>query len=186
MKEIINETIKVLSKSGVILYPTDTIWGLGCDPQDEMAISTIYGIKQRSETKSMLVLVNSVEMLEDYVEYIPDVAYQLIEAASRPLTIIYPKAKNLASNLIAPDGSIGIRIAQCDLCQALVTAHGKPIVSTSANIAGQKSPLGFFDVSNEIKMAVDYIVPYKLNEFSPAKSSDIIKVHKSGKIDVIR
>lgn len=186
MKEIINETIKVLSNSGVILYPTDTIWGLGCDPQDSTAISSIYGIKQRSETKSMLVLVNSVEMLKDYVEFIPDEAYKLIEAATRPLTIIYPKAKNLASNLVAPDGTIGIRIAQCELCQELVTAYNKPLVSTSANVAGQKSPLGFFDVSNEIKMAVDYIVPYKLDEFSTAKSSDIIKVHKSGKIEVIR
>jgi len=186
MKEIIAETIEVLKKSGVILYPTDTIWGLGCDPQNREAISSIYGIKQRSEVKSMLVLVNSVGMLEQYVEYVPDVAYQLIEASTSPLTIIYPKAKNLASNLIARDGSIGIRIAKCDFCRALITEYGKPIVSTSANVAGHKSPLGFFDIANEIKLSADYIVPLKLNEFSPTKSSDIIKVWKSGKFEVLR
>ncbi len=186
MKEIIKETIDVLNKSGVILYPTDTIWGLGCDPSDRNAIASIYGIKQRSETKSMLVLVNSVEMLEEYVEEVPEVAYQLIEASTGPLTIIYPKSKNLAKNLIAPDGSIGIRLAKCEFCQEVITAYGKPIVSTSANLAGQKSPIGFFDIANEIKMAADYIVPLKLNELSPAKSSDIIKVWRSGKFVVIR
>ena len=186
MKEIISETIAVLKKSGVILYPTDTIWGLGCDSSDRNAIASIYGIKQRSETKSMLILVNSVEMLENYVEQVPEVAYQLIEASTSPLTIIYPKAKNLADNLIAADGSIGIRVAKCEFCQELITAYGKPIVSTSANLASQKSPLGFFDIANEIKMAADYIVPLKLNEFSPTKSSDIIKVWKSGKFVVIR
>ncbi len=186
MKGIIEETIKVIENSGVILYPTDTIWGLGCDPSDRNAVASIYGIKQRSESKSMLILVNKIEMLKHYVEYVPDVAYQLIEASTRPLTIIYPKAKNLAKNLIAPDGSIGIRVAKCDFCQKLIAAYGKPIVSTSANVAGQKSPLGFFDISNEIKMSVDYIVPIKLDEFSPTKSSDIIKVWKSGKFVLVR
>ncbi len=186
MKELIDETIKVLKKSGVILYPTDTIWGLGCDANDSKAVSSIYGIKQRTETKSMLILVNSMEMLENYVEYVPEVAYQLIEAATSPLTIIYPKAKNLAKNLVSPDGSIGIRIAQCEFCQGLITAYGKPIVSTSANIAGKKSPLGFFDISNEIKMAADYIVPIHLDEFSPAKSSDIIRIRNSGEFDTLR
>jgi L-threonylcarbamoyladenylate synthase len=186
MKELIEETIKVLNNSGVILYPTDTIWGLGCDANNTKAVASIYGIKQRSETKSMLILVNSVSMLENYVEFVPDVAYQLIEAATSPLTIIYPKAKNLAKNLVAPDGSIGIRIAQCEFCQSLIAEYGKPIVSTSANIGGKKNPLGFFDISNEIKMEVDYIVPIHLNEFSPAKSSNIIRILNSGEFDILR
>lgn len=186
MKDIIAETIKVLNSGGVVLYPTDTIWGLGCDPNNAQAIASIYAIKQRSESKSMLVLVNSIEMLKNYVEFIPEVAYQLIDASTRPLTIIYPKAKNLAKNLIASDGTIGIRVAKCEFCQQLIGEYGKPIVSTSANIAGKKPPLGFFDIDNEIKMAVDYIVPLQLNELSTAKSSDIVKVFKNGQIEVIR
>ncbi len=134
----------------------------------------------------MLILVNNIDMLKEYVEFIPDVAYQLIEATTRPLTIIYPKAKNLAPNILAPDGSIGIRIAKSDFCLKLIEKYEKPIVSTSANLSGEKNPLGLFDVSNEIKMSVDYIVPYKIDEFSPTKTSDIIKVYKSNKIEILR
>jgi len=186
MKGIIAETIKVLNAGGVILYPTDTIWGLGCDPDNANAIASIYAIKQRVESKSMIILVKDVEMLEKYVEEIPEVAYQLIDASTGPLTIIYPKAKNLAPNMVAFDGTIGIRIAKCDFCQQLLSEYNKPLVSTSANLAGQKPPLGFFGIVNEIKIAVDYIVPIELNRLSSAKSSDIIKVWKSGKFEVIR
>lgn len=186
MKEIIAETIKVLNAGGVILYPTDTIWGLGCDPDNANAIASIYAIKQRVERKSMIILVKDVAMLEKYVEEVPEVAYQLIEASTGSLTIIYPKAKNLAPNIVAPDGSIAVRITKCDFCQQLISEYNKPLVSTSANLAGQKPPLGFFDIANEIKMSVDYIVPIQLEQFSSAKSSDIIKVWKSDKFEVIR
>lgn len=186
MKEIIRDTIKVLNEGGVILYPTDTIWGLGCDATNKDAVASIYGIKQRDESKSMLILVNSVEMLEKYVPHIPDVAYQLIETATHPLTIIYPKAVGLAKNIIAPDGSIGVRIVKDDFCQNLISEYNKPIVSTSANLAGKKPPLGYFDISNDVKISADYIVPLKLEELSSSKSSDIIKVWKSGEFKVIR
>ncbi len=186
MKEIVNETVKVLKSGGVILYPTDTIWGLGCDATNEKAVSAIYSIKQRDETKSMLILVDSVEMLSMYVDFIPDVALQLIDATKNPLTIIYPKGKNLAKNLFATDGSIGVRIVKNDFCAAMIKEFGKPVVSTSANSAGKKSPLGYFDIENEIKMAADFIVPLHLEELCTSKSSDIVKVSKHGEITVIR
>ena len=186
MKEIISEALSVLKRGGIILYPTDTIWGLGCDATNEAAVASIYAIKQRDSSKRMLILVDSVKMLEEYTSEIPDIAYKLIEVASNPLTIIYPKAKNLAKNLIASDGSIGIRVVKNEFCQALIGELKNPITSSSANLAGQNSPLGYFGISNEIKMSADYIVPLHLEELSTAKSSDIIKVKKNGQIEVIR
>jgi len=186
MKEIVNETLKVLEKGGVILYPTDTIWGLGCDATNFNAVASVYAIKQRDESKSMLILVDSLEMLKKYVDSVPEIAIRMINAADRPLTIIYNKAKNLADNIIAADGSIGVRIVKDEFCQALISEFGKPIVSTSANPAGKKSPLGYFDIDNDIKMAADFIVPLKLEELSTAKSSDIIKINRQGQIEVIR
>lgn len=186
MTEIIAKTIEVLKKGGIIMYPTDTIWGIGCDATNNSAVEKIYRIKDRTESKSMLILVNSLEMLEKYVDFIPDIALQLIEIAKSPLTIVYPKGKNLAKSLYADDGSIGIRITKNEFCNNLITEFKKPIVSTSANIAGHKDPLGFFDIPEKIKNAVDYITPLKQEEFSPRKSSDIIKVKKSGEIEIIR
>lgn len=186
MKEIVIETVNVLKNGGVILYPTDTIWGLGCDATNESAVASVFGIKQRDDSKSMLILVDSPEMLRNYVEFIPPIAYQLIEVTNKPLTIIYPKGKNLAKNLLAPDGSIGVRIVKNDFCEAMIAALGKPVVSTSANSAGKKSPLGYFDIENEIKMAADFIVPLHLEELSSAGSSDIIKLSRNGEIQVIR
>lgn len=186
MKKIINETVEILKIGGIILYPTDTIWGIGCDATNEKAVENIYSIKHRTKNKSMLILVNSVSMMEKYVKEVPEPAYEIIEEAKYPLTIIYPKGINLASNLLASDGSIGIRVTKDEFCNELIREFGKPIVSTSANLAGTNPPLGYFDISNEIKMHVDYIVPLKLEEFSPNKSSDILKISSSGKIDVIR
>ncbi|HNQ66803.1 MAG TPA: L-threonylcarbamoyladenylate synthase [Bacteroidales bacterium] len=186
MKEIVFEALSVLKKGGIILYPTDTIWGLGCDATNESAVASIYAIKQRDKSKRMLILVDSVEMLEKYTSFVPDIAYKLIEVTDKPLTIIYPKARNLPKNLIATDGSIGIRVVKNEFCQALITELKNPITSTSANLAGQTSPLGFFSISNEIKMAADYIVPLHLEEFSTSKSSDIIRVDKNGQIEILR
>ncbi len=182
----IQESIQILNRGGIILYPTDTIWGIGCDATNEVAVETIYNIKKRNKHKSMLILVDSVEMMEKYVKLVPEDAYDLIEIAKHPLTIIYPNGRNLADNLLADDGSIGIRVTKDEFCKSLINEFGKPIVSTSANLAGTNPPLGYFDISNEIKINVDYIVPLKLEEFSPAKSSDIIKVTSSGKIEIIR
>jgi L-threonylcarbamoyladenylate synthase len=186
MNNIIQETITVLKRKGVILYPTDTIWGLGCDATNEDAISLLYAIKQRNKNKSMLILVNSIHMLEKYVELIPETAYDLIENTKYPLTIIYPDGINIAKNLLANDGSIGIRVTKDKFCCELIQEFGKPIVSTSANLAGDKPPLGYFDISNDIKVSVDYIVPLRLDELSLTKSSDILKIDKSGEIKIIR
>lgn len=186
MKEIINDTVNALQKGEVILYPTETIWGLGCDATNKDAVASIYSIKQRDMSKSMLILVDSIDMLKKYVKNIPEVAYHLIDAATRPLTIIYPEAINLPNNLMAGDGSIGIRITKNEFCKSIIAEFKKPIVSTSANITGQKFPLGYFDISNDVKISADYIVPLKLGEFSTSKSSDIIKVWKSGKFEIIR
>ncbi len=186
MTEIITKTIEVLESSGTIIYPTDTIWGIGCDATNFEAVSNVYSIKKRAESKSMLILVNSQEMLNKYVKSVPNIAYELINVIQGPLTIVYPNGKNLAKNLFAPDGSIGIRISKSDFCNELIETFNKPIVSTSANIAGIKNPLGFFDIANEIKEAVDYIVPLNLEQLSPRRSSDIIKVKMSGEIEIIR
>lgn len=186
MEQFIVESVEVLKKGGVILYPTDTIWGLGCDPTNETAIATIYNIKYRDYSKSMIILADSVEMISRYVERIPPDAISLMEATDQPLTIIYPKAINLSSKVCAADGSIGIRIPKDEFCLKLIKAFGKPIVSTSANTSGKRSPLGFFDIENEIKLAVDYIVPLRMEELSSSRGSQIVKIEKNGNIKVIR
>ncbi len=186
MKEIISEAVSVLKKGGVILYPTDTIWGLGCDPTNESAIAAIYNIKARDPLKSMIVLANSIEMIKNYVYEIPDEALTLIEVSDKPLTIIYPRAKNLSPNICATDGSIGIRIPKDEFCLKLIEEFGKPIVSTSANTSGRRSPLGYFDIENEIKLAVDYIVPLRLEELSNSSGSQIVKIEKNGELQIIR
>lgn len=186
MKEIVAQTVGILKMGGVILYPTDTIWGIGCNALSEDAVSAVYAIKQRDKSKSMLILVDSIEMLEKYIDVVPQTAVQLIEVANRPLTIIYPKAKGIAKNLIANDGTIGIRIVKDEFCSRLIKKLGAPVVSTSANQAGKKSPLGYFDIDNEIKMAVDFVVPLHLEELSVSKSSDIVRILKNGQIEIIR
>jgi len=186
MKNIVDETCEVLGKGGTILYPTDTIWGIGCDACNEKAIARVYDIKHRDKGKSMLILVDSMEMMRKYTASVPEIAEELIEAADRPLTIIYPKANNLPQNLVAEDGSIGIRIVNDDFCREIIGVFGKPIVSTSANLSGCNPPLGYCDIASEIKNNVDYIVPLRLYELSKNRNSDIIKVDESGNIQVIR
>ncbi len=186
MKEIIEKTIEVLKAGGIILYPTDTIWGLGCDATNYDSVAKLYRLKGRTEAKSMLVLVYDQKMLEDYVDFVPEIAYKLIKAATRPLTIVYPKGKNLASNLYAEDESLGIRIPNDEFCSALIKAYNKPIVSTSANFAGERSPLGYFDINENLKKSVDYIVPFNQEVLSASRSSDIVKVFKNGEIQNIR
>ncbi len=186
MKNIVDETCKVLGNGGTILYPTDTIWGIGCDACNENAIERIYDIKHRDKGKSMLILVDSMEMMKNFTTSIPEIAVDLIEAADRPLTIIYPEAKNLPKNLVAEDGSIGIRIVNDDFCREVIGLLGRPIVSTSANLSGCNPPLGFCDIANEIKSEVDYVVPLRQDELSRNRNSDIVKVDESGNIQVIR
>ena len=186
MQQEINKAIDVLKKGGVILYPTDTIWGIGCDATNPDAVEKIYKIKQRAESKAMLVLINDSSELDKYVETVPDIAYELIDVAVKPLTIIYDEAIGLASNLIASDGSIGIRVTKEEFSHQLCKRFRKPIVSTSANVSGKKSPATFREIDNAILESVDYVVNYRQEDDCALKSSEIIKLSKSGTIKIIR
>lgn len=175
-----------MREGGVILYPTDTIWGIGCDATNEDAVRRVYEIKQRQDSKAMLVLVDSSVKVDFYVRDVPEVAWDLIDLADKPLTIIYSGARNLAADLLAEDGSVGIRVTNEDFSKRLCQQFRKAIVSTSANISGQPSPKNFSEISEEVKSAVDYIVGYRQEEISNPKPSSIIKLDKGGVIKIIR
>lgn len=201
-QEIISETLEVLRNGGTILYPTDTVWGLGCDATNPEAVSKIYDIKHRSDSKALVLLASDLDMIAKFVHEIPDVALQLVEVNDRPMTIIYPGAYAgvrpqegekpkadrhfLAYNAVADDGTVGIRIPNMEFCKNLVFKLGRPIVSTSANISGNPTPQVFADIDEEIKNSVDYIVEPKLEAGSTRVSSQIIKVGLNGEIKVIR
>lgn len=180
------KAVEVLRSGGIILYPTDTIWGIGCDATNAAAVKRIYEIKQREDTKSMLVLMENPNLLNSYISEVPEIAWELIEVADTPLTIIYPGAKNLAVNLLANDGSIGIRITNEAFTQQLIQRFRKPVVSTSANISGQKSPQNFAEISEEIKKSVDFIVKFRQDDLSRSNPSGIIKLGVGGQIEIIR
>jgi len=179
-KNDIEKSLEVLIKGGVILYPTDTVWGIGCDACNSAAVDRIYTIKQRNDVKTLLVLVDGQEMLSDYVEEIPDIALKLMDEAVSPLTIIYPKAKNLPGNLVADDGSIGIRIVNDPFCRQVIRTFGKPIVSTSANISGAHTPSTFGEISGDIKAVMDYIVVWRQDDRKPATASTIVQIKNDG------
>ncbi len=182
----LKQATEVLKRGGVILYPTDTVWGIGCDATNAEAVKRIYEIKKREDSKSMLVLMENPNLLNSYINEVPEIAWNLIEVTDRPLTIIYPGAKNLAPNLIAPDGSIGIRISCESFTQQLIERFRKPIVSTSANISGQTTPQNFTEISEEIKNAVDYIVQYRRDDLNKYSPSSILKLGRGGQIEIIR
>ncbi len=187
MKIQIDKAIEVLAEGGVILYPTDTIWGIGCDATNQEAVKKVFAIKQREESKSLVTLVSDLDMLARYVEAVPEAALDLIEVNDSPMTIIYPRAIGLASNVIAEDGSVGIRIPMNEFCRQLCYRFRKPIVSTSANISGENPPKGFKDISPKIKDAVDYTVHPSMEEkTSTHKASQIIKLSTNGQIQIIR
>ncbi len=187
MKEDINKALEVLRKGGVILYPTDTIWGLGCDATNAEAVSKVFNIKQRTDNKSLIILLDTSARISSYINDVPDVAYQIMDYATKPTTLILDGAKNLATNVINPDDeSVGIRIADNDFCQQLINRFRKPIVSTSANISGQPHPKDFHEISEDIKQHVDYIVQHSQDDVCNKKPSAIIKVKKDGQIKIIR
>lgn len=186
MQEDIKKACDVLRSGGVILYPTDTIWGIGCDATNEDAVKRVYEIKQRNDSKSMLVLMENPAKLQTYISEVPDIAWDLIDLADKPLTIIYSGAKNLAANLVAEDGSVGIRITSELFSAELCKQFRKPIVSTSANISGEAAPSNFKEISDEVKSSVDYIVSYRQKEKNKAQPSSIIKLSKNGTIEIIR
>jgi len=186
MEEEIQQALQSLRKGGSIVYPTDTVWGIGCDAKNKDAVAKIYKIKERAEYKSMVVLVCDEQMLNRYVKEVPAIAWDLIEAAEEPLTIIYPDARGIANNLIAADGSIGIRLVKDEFCKNLIHKFGKPIVSTSANISGEDTPKTFNDIRLDILNKVDYIVNLRKKELNNSKSSSIIKVEMNGEFKIIR
>jgi len=186
MDKEIPAAIETLQKGGIILYPTDTIWGLGCDATNKDAVSRIYAIKQRKDEKSMLILLDVAEKLYDYVAQVPDIAWNLIEVADKPLTLIYPGAQNLAENLIAEDGSIGIRITKDEFCRKLISRFRKPIVSTSANVSGMPWPPNFQKIDRSLLKLVDYVVNFRQKDETRGKPSGIIKIGLSGEVLVIR
>jgi len=175
MKEEIENTIEHLQKEGLILYPTDTVWGLGCDATNEEAVKKVYALKERSESKSLVVLVDSLDMLNEYIKYIPEEALRLLNSLEKPTTIIYEHKQGLAKNMIAADNTIAVRIPNHQFCKNLVSEFGKPIVSTSANKSGSETPKSFSEIDPAIIEGVDYIVNLERDKVSH-KASTILKL----------
>ena len=184
-KAEIDNVIQVLKKGGIILYPTDTVWGIGCDATNFEAVQKIYKLKQRRESKTMICLVNNYGMLERHVDTVPKIAYNILELAHKPTTIIYDGPAGVAENLIAQDDTLAIRVTEDEFCQKLVRFLGKPLVSTSANIAGKPTPKSYKEISDEVLKGVDYIVNLH-HEKKAADPSAIIKLSNDGKVQIIR
>ena len=186
MREEINKAFEVLKNGGIILYPTDTVWGLGCDATNVDAVDKLNAIKGRAADKSLIILLDTDSKIQSYVNEVPEVAYDLIEYAESPLTVIFSNAKNLANNVPNADGSIGIRIPKHDFCQQLLQRFRKPIVSTSANVSGEPTPLFFDEITEEIKEAVDYVVDLEQENRTPKKPSTIVKLGSGGQFEFTR
>jgi len=185
MNDEIKKALDILRAGGIILYPTDTVWSIGCDATNEEAVKRIYELKKCSDNESMSVLVDNAGKIQSYVEEMPDMAWELIEMSEKPLTIIYLNVKNLAKNLIAEDGSVGIRVTNEVFSKTLCERFRKPIVFTSANVSDEKFPKSFTEISEEIINGVDYVVDFRRNDKTKAKSASIIKLGKGNVITVI-
>jgi L-threonylcarbamoyladenylate synthase len=186
IEDDIRRALAVLNQGGTLLYPTDTVWGVGCDATNYQAVDKIYRLKQRIESKSLIILLSSFESLATYVRKIPDITYDLLRSIENPVTVIYSNARNLAPNVIAGDGTIGIRIVKERFCYELINRFGKPIVSTSANISGEPAPSTYSQVSEEVRTGVDYCVNYRQNVFTQSKPSTIIRLFENGEYKMIR
>jgi L-threonylcarbamoyladenylate synthase len=186
MEQEIQQCITVLKRGGKILYPTDTIWGIGCDATNFKAVEKIYKLKERSEIKSLIILIADPEEIENYVEEIPEITWDLMKNVEKPLTIIYPNARNLPKNVIGGDNSIAIRVVKNDFCIRLIREFGKPIVSSSANVSGEPAPLVFRHVSDNIKSSVDYVVNLYQDVLQEVKPSRIIRLKENGEFNIIR
>lgn len=185
LKIEVSKTVDVLKKFNIILYPTDTVWGIGCDATSEEAVSKVFKIKQRSESKSLIILVDSIEMLQKYILTISENILIQLSEITKPTTIIYSNPVNLAKNVVAKDNTVAIRMVQNEFCKQLISAFGKPIVSTSANISGNVTPKSFKEIKQSILDSVDYSVNLQREEISD-KSSAILKIAENGKIIVLR
>ena len=185
-EEDIRNAVEVMRRGGVILYPTDTIWGIGCDATNAEAVSRVYNIKQRDDSKALICLVDSEARLQRYVRNVPDVAWDIMELATKPLTVILDGAVNLAPNLIADDGSIAMRITHEEFSRELCYRFQKAIVSTSANISGEPAAQNYRDISPEILEAVDYVCWSRRQEHKPHQPSSIVKLGQYGEVKIIR
>ena len=186
MKNEIDKIVKVLKKGGIIVYPTDTVWGIGCDATNKKSIEKIYKLKHRYQEKSFIILVKDKEEVLKYVGEAPGILWDFAEQFNTPLTVIYPNAQNLPKNVIAPDGSVAIRITKDEFCRKIIENLGKPIISTSANISGEMPPLVYSMISKEILKNADYVVEFKRNKITEIKPSTIIKISDDGQIDIVR
>jgi len=184
--EEVKAAVETLKAGGIILYPTDTVWGIGCDATNEAAVARVFELKRRADSKSLITLVSDADMLGKYVKVIPEVAINLLEVNDKPMTIIYPDAMGLAPNVVAEDGSAGIRIPMNDFCVAMIRRFRKPIVSTSANISGEPAPAFYEDIPMEIIDAVDWVADPYLEEGATGEPSQIIAVGLHGEIKIIR
>jgi L-threonylcarbamoyladenylate synthase len=184
--EDLKESLNTLRQGGILLYPTDTIWGLGCDPTNESAVNRIFQLKSRGENKNLIILADSISMIERYVTDIPEIVYELAEVSDTPLTIIYPKGKNLAAGVCSEDGSVAIRICKDKFCSELISRFRKPIVSTSANLSGSPSPGNFSEIEEILINKVDYVVKFRQDDRSKNLASPVIKVNLNGTIKIIR
>jgi L-threonylcarbamoyladenylate synthase len=180
------KALKIVQDGGIILYPTDTIWGIGCDATNTEAIQKIYRLKQRDETKSMIILLDTDNKLQSYISDVPDLAYDLIEFAENPLTLVMPGAKNISPALISSDGSVGVRISDHPFCQQLIQRLRKPLVSTSANISGKPSPQYFSQIDQEVIDGVDYVVDIDQHSMEIKNPSTIMRLEPGGKFEFIR
>nr|WP_185154626.1 L-threonylcarbamoyladenylate synthase [Dysgonomonas sp. 511] len=186
IREDVKAAFETLISGGLILYPTDTIWGIGCDATNQEAVKRVYELKKRVDQKALITLLDNPVKLDYYIEEVPAIAWDLIEVSETPLTIIYDNARNVAQNLIAPDGSLAIRITKEKFSNELCKRFRKALVSTSANISGQPAPANFSEINEEIKKGVDYIVKYRQEDKTEAKASSIIKLDKNGGVKIIR
>ena len=186
MKDEILRAFEVLKNGGVILYPTDTVWGLGCDATNQSAVQKIFKIKTRAEGKSLIVLVNGAAMLERYIKYVPGIAYEITGVSDSPVTIIYPDGKNLAAGVCSEDGSVGIRICNEVFCSELISRFRRPIVSTSANLSGNPLPSNFNEIEEVLIKSADYIVKYRQDDRRKYSASPVIKIDKNGVFKILR
>jgi L-threonylcarbamoyladenylate synthase len=184
-KDLLN-SLEVLMRGGTILYPTDTIWGIGCDATNQDAVNNLLKIKGRCDDKGLLILVDDPERLSEYVAEVPDIAWELVAVTEEPLTIVYPQGINLPANVLHNDGSVGIRVTLDAFCRELVKRFRRPVISTSANLAGEPFPSAFAEISEEIKSRVDYIVSWRQNDRTVKNPSPILKLGAKGEIEIIR
>lgn len=186
MQNTYHEAIQTLKSGGVLLYPSDTIWGLGCDVRNDQAIDKVLELKNRPATKGLIVLISKIEQLSEYVEQVPDIAWDLVEFAEDPLTVIYPKGKNVSPSLLGPDGSIAIRLVKDEFCKGLIYRYQRAIVSTSANLSGEPSPLNFDGISPAIIAGVDHVLKNPAGEGPVKKASKIVQLGLHGDYKLIR